>query len=216
MGAQDPKFRRESAARRKDDLIRATLSLIADQGLGAATVRAIAEHAEVTQGLIRHYFSTKEDLITAAFERHMSALTAASEAPLLSAADEPPRTRLALFVAAALTPPAIDPGSVALWAGFLSRVRTDERMRATHERAYVDFRNRLEALIAETLQHEGRTPDAPELRRLAIACNAIIDGLWLEGGALPEAFEPDELVRIGVSSVGTIIGVDLSEEVKTA
>ena len=49
-----------------------------------------------------------------------------------------------------------------------------------------------------------------QLRREAIACNAVIDGLWLEGGVLPHGFAPGELVRIGLQSVGAILGVDLT------
>ena len=55
-----------------------------------------------------------------------------------------------------------------------------------------------------------RRADAATLPPYAIACNAVIDGLWLEGSALPEAFEPGELARIALSAVGSILGVDLS------
>ena len=55
MPGSTQKFRREPAEQRKDDLIQATLSLIAEQGVRAATVRAIAKRADVTQGLIRHH-----------------------------------------------------------------------------------------------------------------------------------------------------------------
>ena len=48
-----------------------------------------------------------------------------------------------------------------------------------------------------------------DLRQLAIACNAVIDGLWLEGSTLPDAFAKGELVRIGMRSVGAILGIDL-------
>ena len=51
-----------------------------------------------------------------------------------------------------------------------------------------------------------------EARRPAIACNAVLDGLWLEGGALPDAFDADELVRIGLSWVGAILGMTLEGE----
>lgn len=211
---RNAKFRREPASQRKDALIRATLSLIAEKGVSAATVRAIAEHANVTQGLIRHYFSTKEDLIIAAYERHMSDLTEATHEPLQSVAGAPPRLRLSVFVSNGLRPPVIDPRSVALWAGFLSRIRTDERMRAAHRRTYLDFRDRLERLIGEALEDEGRPVSMAEKRRLAIACNAVIDGLWLEGGALPGSFDPDELEQIGLRSVGAIIGLDLADQVE--
>ena len=51
--------------------------------------------------------------------------------------------------------------------------------------------------------------DAATLRADAIACNGVIDGLWLEGCALPEAFVKNELAEIGLRSVGAILGVNL-------
>jgi hypothetical protein len=88
-------------------------------------------------------------------------------------------------------------------------------MRAVHAQTYHDFRDRLERLIVAALEEAGRSPDAGQARRLAIACNAVIDGLWLEGGALPEAFEPDELTGIALTAVGAILQLDLEEAAKT-
>ncbi len=204
------KFRREPASQRRDDLIRATLTLIGEQGLQAATVRAIAERANVTQGLIRHYFSTKEDLLAAAYDHHMRDLTDRTSAATKGATTA--AGRLAGFVAAGLYPSVADGHAVALWAGFLNMVRHDARMKTTHERTYRDFRDRLEALIGAALAEAGRHPSQDDLRRMAIASNAVIDGLWLEGGALPEAFPHDNLPEIGLQSVGAIIGLNLKEE----
>jgi hypothetical protein len=39
----------------------------------------------------------------------------------------------------------------------------------------------------------------------------VIDGLWLEGSALPDGFERDELSEIGLQSVGSIIGLNLNK-----
>lgn len=210
MPEHTPKFRREPAEQRKDDLIQATLSLIAEHGVRGATVRAIAKRADVTQGLIRHYFSTKEDLITAAYEHHMGHMTG-----LTSASTDLPnstaRERLSAFVAAALKPPVVDPSSVTVWASFLNKVREDARMREMHEQTYYEFRDQLEGLIQDAL-HEADIAVAPqELRRMSIASNAVLDGLWMEGGALPGAFEPGELPAIGLNSVGAIIGLKLKD-----
>lgn len=211
MVALRRKFSREPASQRRDALIRATLALIAENGLGTTTVRSIAEQADVTQGLIRHYFSTKEELITAAYEWHMVKMSNATFASAQTAGQSPV-ARLAAFVTTGLRPPIADPDTVSLWAGFLTRVRNDEKMRAIHERTYRAFRDRLQDLIADTLAACGQHPDQKRLRRLAIACNAVIDGLWLEGGALPGAFENDELAEIGLASVSAIIGVNLESE----
>ena len=67
MTGERRKFRREGEERRRDALIAAALDLVSEGGPEAATVRAIAERAGVTPGLIRHYFRTKEDLTRAAY-----------------------------------------------------------------------------------------------------------------------------------------------------
>ena len=203
-------FRREPAEKRKEALVLATLDLIAEGGVRSATVRAIAARAEVTQGLIRHYFASKEDLVMAAYEYHMSVLTNQTAASI-PVETRSYRASLASFVEASLKPPVVDPGAVSLWAGFLNKVREDTRMQAIHVQTYCDFRNRLELLIADALAEAQRPTTSEELRRLAIACNALIDGLWMEGGALPGAFEPGELPQIGLRSVSAIIGLELTE-----
>lgn len=210
MPERTPKFRREPAEQRREALIAATLSLIAEQGVRGATVRAIAARAQVTQGMIRHHFSSKEDLITAAYEHHMNQMTDLTSAPAAHV-DGTARTRLIAFVVASLTPPVVDAGSVTLWASFLNKVHEDAQMRVIHERTYFEFRNRLEALIEAVLDEAEIATTPRNLRLLAIACNAVIDGLWMEGGVLPGAFEPDELPEIGIRSVGAIIGIDLRE-----
>ena len=209
MTQPEPKFRREPPEQRREALIDATLSLIAEHGIAGATVRAIAGQAEVTQGLIRHHFSSKDDLVLAAYEHHMRRMTEMT-AEGAERAGASARARLAGFVTAGLAPPVLDPGAVTLWAGFLNKVREDARMRGIHDRTYRDFRDRLEGLIGAALRAAGRDPDGRELRRLAIACNAVMDGLWMEGGALPDAFEEGELPLIGLEAVGAIIGLDLT------
>lgn len=202
-------FTRAPAEKRREALIRATLALMAEIGPAAATVRAIAERAGISQGMIRHYFQTKEDLIGAAYEWHMRSLTGATDAAA-GQAEGSARDRLARFVAAALTPPVVDAQAMSLWAGFIHMVLRDARMRAVHERTYRHFRDRLQTLIDAALREAGR-PALPALaRRHAIACNAVLDGLWLEGCALPEAFGPGELTGIGLASVAAILDLDLA------
>lgn len=197
-------YRRESEERRRDDLIAAALELVSEGGPQAATVRAIAERAGVTSGLIRHYFSTKEDLTRAAYQRLMDRMNADSGAVLHDGPADPAE-RLALFVAASISPPVVDPVAVGLWAGFLHAVQRDAAMRSVHITTYLGFRDALQGMIAAL----PRTADAARLRQDAIACNAVIDGLWLEGSVLPEAFATDEIVQIGLSAVGAILNTDL-------
>ena len=206
-------FRREDPENRKESLIRATLALMAARGPSAATVRAIAQEAGVTQGMIRHYFTSKEELVNAAYLAHMQDQTEASEGR--GASTDSAQTRLAMMVAASVTPPVADPRALSLWAGFMHLVWRDPSMLETHKRTYLHYRNRLQAIIIEAMEEVGRGIDQDGARSLAIACNAVIDGLWLEGGALPGSFREGELARIGLQSVGAILGLTLKiDEVK--
>lgn len=197
-------YRRESEERRRDDLIVAALDLVAEGGIPGATVRAIADRAGVTPGLIRHYFSSKEDLTRVAYHRLMERMTADSAAVLQDGPDDA-MARLANFVVASVSPPVADPVAVGLWAAFVHDVRRDAAMRDIHTANYLAFRDMLQGLIAAL----PRSTTAAQLRRDAIACNGVIDGLWLEGSILPEAFALGEIPAIALTSVGAILNVDL-------
>jgi TetR/AcrR family transcriptional regulator, transcriptional repressor of bet genes len=199
-------YRRESEESRRDALIAAALDLVAEGGAQAATVRAIAERAGVTPGLIRHYFSSKEELTRAAYRRLMERMTLDSTANLPPAATVSAEARLAAFVSASLRPPVIDPLRLGLWAGFLHGVRSDGEMRQIHEQSYHGYRDLLQDMIVALR----RNASADQCRADAIACNAVIDGLWLEGSALTDSFAPGELERIGLAAVGAILHVNLA------
>jgi hypothetical protein len=99
----------------------------------------------------------------------------------------------------------VDAEALGLWAAFIHKLRIDPQIRLAHEAAYLAYRDRLQLLISAL----PRPADSATLRAQAIACNAVIDGLWLEGSALPEAFEAGEIPRIGLTSVGAILNLDL-------
>lgn len=197
-------YRREPEEKRRVQLMQAALDLIAEGGPQAATVREIAARAGVTPGLIRHYFQSKEALTRAAYRHLMDGMTAQSAEKLHSSPAEP-RARLAAFIAASMRPPVLDAQAVALWAGFLHDINRDPDMREVHRVSYLNYRDRLEALIAAL----PRLRSAEGLRHDAIACNALVDGLWIEGSTLTDTFAPDELTEIALRSCGAILGVDL-------
>lgn len=198
-------YRRETEESRRDALISAALELVAEGGAQAATVRAIAGRAGVTPGLIRHYFASKDELTRAAYRTLMHRMTTKS-ADAVTAAPDCPLCRLGLFILVSLRPPVMDPAGVGLWAGFLHGVRRDDAMREVHKQNYHEYRDMLQALIAAL----PRAANPAQLREAAIACNGVIDGLWLEGSVLPESFAPGEMERIGIAAVGAILGVDLA------
>lgn len=197
-------YRRESEENRRSALIAATQELVAEGGPEAATVRAIAERAGVTPGLIRHYFTSKDELNRAAYRTLMDGMTAKGS-DAIEGVGAQPAERLAAFIAASLRAPVLDAGAVVLWAGYMHKVRSDPDLLAVHEAGYLAYRDTLQRLI-EALPRETQPG---QTRREAIACNALIDGLWVEGSLLHATFAPGEVVSIGLDSAGTLLGIDL-------
>ena len=203
-------FKREGEEARRAALIDATLDCIAEGGPQAATVRAIALKAGVTAGLIKHYFDTKEELVAAAHETLMTRLTEASAASLDDLPADPV-ARLAGFVANAVTPPVVDPRAMALWAASMQLVPRDAAMRAVHERTYLAFRNRLETMIADALRAADKPYDKISTRSLAIAGNALLDGLWIEASVLPDQFATGEMRSLAIRAFSRLLDLKLPE-----
>ena len=197
-------FHRAPEGERREELIEATLDCIAEFGLKGATVRQIALRAGVTAGLVRHYFDSKDQMVADAYRRVLSTFAVKA-----IEVEGDARSRLRSFIVCNLTAPVANGRSLSLWASFISQVRVDPELAVIHREGYLGFRNDLQGLIADLLTAEGRPHGEAECRRLAIAINGMIDGLWLEGCLAGELFEENELVTIALASVEALLGQTL-------
>ena len=91
MAENGIKSRKNQAEVRREQIIDAALTIFAEKGCGGTSVREIARCVGVTEGLIYHYFASKEELMRACFiERSWGAqlemiLIEAKSRPLLDA-----------------------------------------------------------------------------------------------------------------------------------
>lgn len=202
-------FRRAPDFDRRADMIEATLDCIADLGIQATTVRAVAARAGVSNGLIRHHFASKDNLILEAYRRIIEMMTA-PPLEMLGESRGDPHERLARFVASSLSEPVADPRLLSLWATFVSQLHHDEQLAQEHRQGYLAFRQAGQQLIADVLRAEGRLAPEAECHRLAIAFNALIDGLWLEGCLVPDEINTELRIGIGLKSVESLLGIKLA------
>lgn len=73
----------------KDNIRQAALEMFARYGFEKTSIRAIAKHANVSQGLMYNYFSSKEELLVSIYERSMQdVFSSFSEADKASSAKE--------------------------------------------------------------------------------------------------------------------------------
>ena len=52
-------------------------------------------------------------------------------------------------------------------------------------------------------------PQDEDIRAMAVQCNAVLDGLWIEGAAMPGDLGADEVTQYALRSVEMIVGLKL-------
>ena len=187
----------------------ATLSCIARHGLTGATVRRITDEAGVTAGLVRHYFGSKDELITNAYSYFVGQLTDEAEERARQSKGDPAE-QLRQFLLANMTTPNLSEEKVSLWAAFVGRVRYEAPFADIHREGYRDFLAVLETLIEPVLVLHGLPAGSTACRRHAIALNGLIDGLWVEGslnsGLFSRALLPDLILEASERLLGLPAG----------
>ena len=169
-------FSREDPDQRRRAMIEATLSCLARDGYAKTGVRAIAEEAGISIGLIRHYFDTKSQLI-AETQRHVSEELQSFSERSVEAAGVEPSDRLRAYLMSGFQTPFLDEKYITVRFMLWGVALTDPATKAVHDEWYGRYRTRLRELIAQTLP-----PDADQgvVKKLAHTVSALTDGLWID------------------------------------
>lgn len=190
------------------DLIEATLECIAELGIQGTSVRAVAAKAGVSNGLIRHHFDAKANLILAAYRRTIALITTNSMREL-NATEGTPHARLRRFIVATLDTPASNARLLSLWATFVSQSRVDPQIAAIREESYLALRRATEPLIAAVFAAEGRRLSVEEVETTTITVHAMLDGLWIEAGLSQSPDDLERLIALGIHSIEKLLDIRL-------
>ena len=177
-----PALRQARGEERIEQILRATLAVIARDGAGAVTYRSVAAEAELPLGSLTYYFSSKQELLREALRLHVSEdadrLHAVAADLLASGADGQQVIDTFADVLEA------SHGDIAQFELYLEAARDPELgdVAAESLRAY-------EAVAVLGLRAAG----VPEPERTAALLVATIDGLSLHRRAAPGATAPMRL-----------------------
>lgn len=196
---------------RRSELIDATLDCIAELGLQATTVRAVAGKAGVSIGLIRHHFDNKANLIFAAYCRTMDLITSGAYEALISQVGTP-QERLKRFVHVALGGQASDYRMFSLWATFISQMKIDQNIADYRRQVYDKLRDATEQLLQEIYETKGQDKSQNELARLAMISNAVLDGLWIEASLDQSGRSTEQMIELGISTLEVLLGIAPPDE----
>lgn len=191
-------FTRTDAEERRKLLIAAATRVLARDGASGASVRAIAQEAGVSPGLVTHHFGGVDALIAATYAQVGSEVTAALDAAVAAAGGDP-RARLSAYVAASFAPPIADRALLATWVAFWSLVIARDDVARLHDEQYARFRAGLERLLADC-----GIADVAR-RRAAIAITALVDGLWLELCLSPDVLDAGEARSIAEMQIAALL-----------
>ena len=194
--------RRKLPAERHDELLRRAVEISRTDGLGAVTLRKVAADLGVTPGLVSHYFSSAEQLITAAFR------TAAAEdleaARTLMAGQPTPTAKIHALMDYTLDESSMD--ASALWLEAWSLGRGNPALAAEANALTEQWLS----CIAEVVQEgkaggEFHVGDADVVARRLLT---MIDGLGAQ--MVVRAVAPAELKHIARSYVVSELHLDVS------
>ena len=166
---------------RRLQLIETTLDSLAEVGFVGSTLSQIAGRANVSPGLVAHYFGDKDGLLDAAF-RTLTARVGEAVTARLKAARSP-RDRVMAVIDANLDPKEFDRRTGTAWLAFWGQAPHAPRLR----RVQSVYQRRM----LSNLRHALRLMAPPtEAGRLAAMIAALIDGVWLRA-ALSDWSEAD-------------------------
>ncbi len=200
--------KRLSRQERHDALLQATYECVVQKGLEGTTIRDIADYAQVTFGLIRHYFASKDELIEATYTAVTADMTKHAQIAAQQAGPDP-ADQLTAFVTASLSEPFVSREYLAFWSNFVGKVLFDPRTRALHNAGYWQYRNVLTRLVDQTLRQAGHQVSQSEVALAVVKVNAVIDGMWIESCLDVEAVQHVDLVQAGIDAVGAVLNVPL-------
>jgi AcrR family transcriptional regulator len=149
----------------------ATWSVLAEQGLTGLTLRAVAERAGCSTGLVLHTFPDKRALLVHA--RTLLHERTAARADAVQAAGGEPAAVLRRVLVEAACIGADKQAEARVWVGFLAAALADAELAALHRTHNRAFLRRLDGLLAAC------RPEwpGPHRARAAAALVALVEGL---------------------------------------
>jgi AcrR family transcriptional regulator len=174
---------------RRQELLDATWTVVASEGIEAATIRRIAEQAGCTTGRITHYFANKDDVLVAALRRvHI----AAGKRMIQALPDNPGLQGLRAMLLEALP---LDQQRIVewqVWIAFWGNAATSPQLRREQHLRYEEWRALLFSVL-QSAKRNGELPSRTNVTGLVEQLVALIDGLGLQGVLDPQHLPPGDL-----------------------
>ncbi|MEV6810610.1 TetR family transcriptional regulator C-terminal domain-containing protein [Micromonospora sp. NPDC051296] len=185
--------RRRDLADQQRRLSAATWSVLAERGLPGLTLRAVAEAAGCTTGMVLHTFADKQALLVHA--RELLHRRTGQRADAAQAGAETPIAALRAVLLQAASPTEEKREEARVWVGFLAAALADPVLADLHRGYNRRFVDRIRGLVAAA------RPDwhPADCAATATSLVALVEGLNALAAVDPDTY-PDEAQRVAIDA----------------
>lgn len=196
MPSPDKPPRKLSREARREQLIEATIVVMARRGYARATLTEVADTAGLSHGLVNFHFTSKETLFAETLS-YLSEEYTQNWQNELAKARLSPAARLDAFLRADFRPEICTPERLAAWCAFWgetqSRPLYQEKCGSKNE----DYIRQLESLCAELVAEGGYAGRAD---RIARAIRVASEGLWIDLVTQADPYSVEEALQTVMST----------------
>lgn len=174
---------------RRPQLIKATMDVIDQVGLQAASVALIGRAANVSPGIINHYFGGKDGLLEATMRQVLADLGEGVKQELAQVGPDDVVGRVLAIVRGNFNPRQLDSHVVKTWLAFWAQAMHHPVLfrlqRVNARRLLSHLRLELKRVVPRERAHF-----------IAIGIAALIDGIWLRGALNPKGIDVEQALAI--------------------
>jgi TetR/AcrR family transcriptional repressor of bet genes len=168
--------RKASKEIRRQQLIEATIDVMARKGYSGTTMLDVAKAAGLSSGIVNFHFETKEKLLVETL-KYLADEYRANWHKALAAGAGDPAGQLRSLLFSDFNPEICSPRKLAAWCAFWAEAQS----RPTYLEHCGSNDEEYSAIVLDLCKaiiKKGRYPHAPEL--IARALDALLEGIWLD------------------------------------
>jgi AcrR family transcriptional regulator len=180
--------RKASKEIRRQQLIEATIDVMARKGYSGTTMLDVAKAAGLSSGIVNFHFETKEKLLVETLKYLADEYRANWHKALTTGGDDPAESLRALLFSD-FNPEICAPRKLAAWCAFWAEAQS----RPTYLEHCGSNDEEYSAIVLDLCRaiiKTGRYPLAPEL--IARALDALLEGLWLDLMTMAKPYSLDD------------------------
>ena len=164
---------------RREEIVNAAFEVIYEVGLSQTTISQIAKKAEVSTGIVSHYFGDKQGLMINCMREMLKRLHLTSLQYKANTADQQPENQIKAIIDSNFDSSQVNKTAMRVWLDFWSASMHIPELarlqRINDRRLYSNLKHQFLQLMPE---------DRANIAASGLA--ALIDGLWLRGGLIED------------------------------